>query len=247
MIEINSRNNEKIKNIIKLKQKKYRDASGFFLVEGIKVLKEAIKSDYMVENIIVTKNAFDKYKEFLQEFNNKIIKISSNIVNDLKASVTSPEIFAVVKKVEKKLDNSNFIILDNIQDPQNLGAIFRICAATGFKNVLLLNCVDSFSEKTIRASMGNIFKLNLKNCTLDELKMYCKNKEVYSADLNGENIFKIQKPSFQFGVIFGNEGNGVSDEVNKLATKFITIPMKNGVESLNVSVSAGIILFNLTN
>lgn len=246
MIEITSKNNETIKNLIKLKQKKYRDSTNSFLLEGYKVILEALNSGYKVLDVLLTDKALEKYSHKLNKYSVNLIKISASVVNALKSSVTSQEIFAVVEnKTVSNLSNGSFVILDGLQDPNNLGAIFRVCASTNFKNVLMLNCVDYLNDKVIRASMGNLFKLNLLNVNYNYLLNYCKDKVVFCADMSGENLFKTEKPISSFGVIFGNEGNGVSENVKNIATKTVSIPMYNGVESLNVSVSAGIILYQL--
>lgn len=245
MKEITSSKNETIKNLVKLKQKKFRKSTNTFLIEGYKVIIEALNNNYKVLDVFLTDKAREKYEHKLNKYNVNLITISQKVVNSLKSSITSQEIFAVVEnKKLNSLTNGNFVILDSLQDPNNLGAIFRVCAATNFKNVLMLNCVDYLNDKVIRSSMGNLFKLNLVEVSYNYLLNFCKDKVIYCADMNGENLFKISKPTNNFGVIFGNEGNGVSEKVKSFATKTLSIPMHNNVESLNVSVSAGIILYN---
>lgn len=245
-MEITSRNNELIKEIIKLKDKKQRDNTGLILLEGYKLFEEALKSNLKVKHILTTKDYFDN-NESLKKYSSKIIFISETVCEKLSFTKSHLNFFSVVEKPKNTSFNTSFVILDNIQDPQNLGAIIRTCVATNIRDIYSLNSVDEFNDKTIRASMGNVFKVFIKHIDINELKEICKNKEVYSANLNGENLFTIKKPNGNFGLILGSEGQGVSKEVENFATKIITIPMQNNTESLNVAVSFSVIAFNLIN
>jgi len=242
-MEITSVKNEKIKQIIKLKQKKYRDETNLVLIEGYKVYLETLKANIIVKEIFATQNEISK----LNLKDNKVNIISEEVSNKLTYNLTSQNFFAVIEKPVSKIKEGNFLILDNIQDPQNLGAIIRTCVAINILNLYLINCADIFNDKVIRASMGNVFKIRFENIKICELNNICKNKIIYCADMDGENLFSIKKPNKEFGLILGNEGNGVSDEVKKYATKTLTIPMQNNVESLNVAVSSAIICYYLTN
>lgn len=242
---ITSVNNEKIKNAIKLKQKKYRDEQNLILIEGYKIFLEALKTGQQIEEIFCIKEIFDENN--LNKFENITSFISENVSEKLSFNQTSQNFFAVIKKPIKKFFDGSFLILDRVQDPQNLGAIIRTSVACDIKNIYLLESVDEFNDKVIRASMGNVFKVCCKHISVENLSEICKNKEIFCADMNGENLFSlIQKPK-NFGLILGNEGQGVSDDVKFFATKTLSIPMKNDVESLNVAVSSAIIIYNLIN
>lgn len=240
-MEITSVNNEKIKNLIKLKQKKFRDEKNEILIEGYKIYLEALKEQIKVKEIFLTKTLQNKLN-----LNGNYIIISDEVSKKLTYNVTSQDFFAVIEKPISKNVDGNFIILDNIQDPQNLGAIIRTCVATNIKKIYALGGVDIFNEKVIRASMGNVFKIDYQSIKEEDLNNICKDNIIYVADMNGENLYEIEKPNKKFGIILGNEGNGVSDVVKNYATKIISIPMQNNVESLNVAVSMGIISYYLT-
>ncbi len=244
MLKITSLNNQKIKEILKLKQKKFREEKKLFLIESYKVFLEAEKVNLKIKELFVE----EKFANIInKKYEHITTLIDEKVSNKLSNFVSSCGFFAVIEKPKiKMINNENFLILDNIQDPLNLGAIIRTSVATNIKNIYCLNCVDEFNDKTIRASMGNVFKVNIIHTKLEDLKVICKNKEIFAADMNGENLFLTNKPKNNFGVILGNEGNGVCEEVKMLANKTISIPMQNDVESLNVSVSAGIILYYLT-
>lgn len=242
MQEISSVSNEKVKDLIKLSDKKYRDNSGLVLIEGYKIFLEAIKAKAEIVEIFVTKNELEKVD--LKSFKN-ITLISDKVSEKLSFNKTSQNFFVVIKKLKKNFDDKRFLILDNIQDPQNLGAIIRTSVACDVKKLYLLNCVDVYNDKVIRASMGNIFKVCCEKIDLKNLKEKVKNRVIYCADMDGENVFSLTSKPDNFGLILGNEGQGVSDEVKVLSNKTISIPMENDVESLNVAVSCGVILYNL--
>ncbi len=243
MQEITSVLNNKIKNIIKLKQKKYREEQGLILIEGYKIFLEAEKTNQKIVEIFATKKEFEKNN--LSKYQNLLTLISDNVSEKLSFNQTSQNFFAVIKQPEKLNINGNFLILDNIQDPQNLGAIIRTSVACDCKKLYLINCVDEFNDKVVRASMGNVFKVDCEHIGVNDLSKVCNNIPIFCADMIGENVFDLKQKPATFGLILGNEGNGVSAEVKSFATKTIKIPMQNDVESLNVAVSCGIILYNL--
>lgn len=242
-MEIISSKNETIKEILKLKLKKYRDEKNELLIEGYKIFEEVQKCNIKVKNILLTKQLSERLN---LNFKDEII-ISQEISDKLTYNVTSQNFFAVVEKPQNEIFEGNFLILDKIQDPQNLGAIVRTAVACDIKNLYLIDSVDLFNEKTIRASMGNVFKVSYKHISIEDLAKICENKTIICADMDGENIFNLKKQDDAFGLILGNEGNGVSEEVKKYANKVVSIPMKNEVESLNVAVSMAIISYFLTN
>ena len=245
MQEISSVNNEKIKEIMKLQQKKYRELSGQVLIEGYKIFLEAVKANAEILEILLTKKELEKHN--LSAYKDKINLISDNVSKKLSFNQTSQNFFAVIKPREPKVESGSFLILDKIQDPQNLGAIIRTSVACNIKKIFLLDCVDEFNDKVIRASMGNVFKVCFEKTEVENLKEICKKTPVYCADMFGENIFNLKQKPKVFGLILGNEGNGVRSEVKNLASKTISIPMQNNVESLNVAVSMAVIAYNLTN
>lgn len=246
MLEITSKNNELIKSYIKLKEKKYRESEKLILLEGYKIFLEAEKCGLEVKRVLLTKEFLINHRE-LGKYDDKIIIINNVVGEKLCSQTNNYEFFAVLEKPNIKEFDTSFLILDNIQDPQNLGAIIRTAVSTNIRNIYLINGADEFNEKTIRASMGNVFKVCVKHISLEDLSNICKDYPIYSANMNGENLFDIKKTQGKFGLILGNEGQGVSKDVEKFATKIISIPMQNNVESLNVGVSCGIICYHLTN
>ena len=251
---INSKDNEKIKQIKKLKEKKYRDIENCFIVEGIKMVKEAIEENQSIKDIVICEDCInDGTIE-----SNLLLKIAkynciyaSKSVFDVISEVNSPQgILAIVEKNNKNNEiNYNeeiIVVLDNLQDPGNLGTILRTIDSANLKQVIVTkNTVDSYNSKVVRSTMGAIFRVkrietdNLIE-TLEEMK---KNGfEVICTSLDGkESIYDINYNKKV--IIIGNEANGVSKEVQDSADKKVKIPMLGKTESLNASVAAGIMIY----
>jgi len=240
---ITSKSNELIKNFCKLKDKKYREKTGHFLVETEKVVVEAIKNNYEIEYLIVEENK-PCTKIDVSKFNT--IFVSSEVIKHLSSLVTPQGVIAVVRKKQENSTLSNeILILDNIQNPDNFGAIIRSSVASNFKTIIAINSCDEFSDKVIRASMGNIFRANIIHSNYQDVAKMLKDYTILGADMNGENIFKISSYPQKVALIVGNEGNGLSTDASNLVSKTIAVPMANDVESLNVTVSASIIMFDI--
>ena len=245
--------NPLIKLVASLNEKKYIKLNNLALIEGHKIIDEAIKAGQVFSKLLIDENKQNEYKPYLHKVNCEVVYTSSKILQSISPTQTPQGIIAIIetKHFEPMIIASNFLILDNVQDPGNLGAIIRTAAASGFKNIFMLQCADIYNDKAIRASMGNLFKTNNYSVTLDKLKQLLSAKENYElllADMEGENIFDVKlNKDATVGVIIGNEGNGATEEVRKLATRSVSIPMQNEVESLNAAVSASIIMYKLVN
>lgn len=239
---ISSKQNAKFVNALKLRQKKYRDEQKLVLLEGYKIINEATKSGLKLERIFTSKDNLDKAKKF----NSEIDILTDNLCKKLSSTVTSQNLFAVAQMKEKLLPyQDRVLVLDGLQNPDNLGAIIRSAVATNFLDIFAINSVDLYNEKVIRSSMGNVFKINFIKTDYQSLKTLLNDYQILTADMDGENIFNIKSFNKKIALVIGNEGNGVSDEILKITTKTIAIPMKNNVESLNASVSAGIIMYQI--
>ena len=237
---ITSINNQTIKELDKLKQKKYRDLEQKFLIEGEHLVEEAEKSG-VLEKIILLENS--EYPSKLEK-----IYVSKNVMKKLSSLDTPPNIIGVCKMLSKKKLGKKVLLLDDIQDPGNLGTIIRSSVAFNVDSIVMsLNTVDLYNPKVIRSTQGMIFKINLIKDDLERVieKLKSKNIPIYTTNVNGgENIKNINSTD-SYGLIMGNEGNGVKDEISALADRKIYIPMNSKVESLNVSVAASILLYEL--
>lgn len=247
MYSLDKLSNNKIKEIKKLHLKKYRDESNIFIVEGIKSLEELIEANIEIIEVFATK-----------EIKNLNIKKPPIIITEedmKKISTTSSvcEILTIAKKKNIEIDEvtkkNKLILLDSISDPGNLGTIIRSAAAFDVEGIILFgNCVELYSPKVIRSSAGNFFKVPIVNIeTADELKKYFPNHIIISTALSKQinisikEISKLEKTI----IMFGSEANGLCEALINIADKNILLNMKKNVESLNLSVSASIILYEL--
>ena len=233
-----STNNEFIKEIKKLNEKKHRDITNTFLVEGEHLVQEAIKSK-IVKYVIVSEDYNFDYdnKIFVTK---KVLKYISNLDNP-------SGIMAVCNKIENNNIGNKIIVLDNIQDPGNLGTIIRSSVAFNFDTVVISNnSVDVYNSKVIRATQGMLFKINIITTDLDTFLKNISNdyKIIGTNVINGKKITDFKKLE-KFAIIVGNEGQGVSSDISSLCHENIYIPMSKNCESLNVGVAAGIIMYEL--
>lgn len=236
-MEITSIQNQKVKDWMKLKEKKYRDETGLFLIEGDHILKEALEVGLVKEIISLEKIQIEKIESYV---------VTKEIMKRLSHQVTSPEVMAVCKKKEESIDNnSNIIILDRIQDPGNLGTIIRSAIAFSYSIILGEGCVDEYNEKVIRSTEGMIFHANIKRCNLEEElpKLKKQNYHIYGTNVvNGTSLKNIKFPEKK-AIIIGNEGQGMNPLWNQYVNDFIYIPMNSQCESLNAAMSASIIMY----
>lgn len=226
--------NADIKN---LKDKKFKRENNLFVVEGNKFCADLLNSDIEIVYTI-TSNAN------LKGFPN-ICVVSEKMLSSLATTKTNQDTICVCRIKEYGINSvGNSLILDNLQDPGNVGTLVRSAVAFGFKDIYLVGGADPYSEKVIRSSAGTILKTRLHLVDFETIK---KNKSKIAknfivADMSGESINKICLPKSKVAVIIGNEGQGVSDEFLNLADTIISIPMAPQVESLNAGVAGSIIM-----
>lgn len=244
---ITSKDNETIKSIKKLKEKKYRTES--FIVEGIKMVKEALEQAE-VEKVIVSEtfSSSDDFKS-LNCDEQKLIIASDKLFEDLTDVVTPQGIIAVVKKSSNlEIDYSDEFVLalDGIQDPGNLGTIIRTADSANIKQILVSkDTVDAYSPKVVRSTMGGIFRTKVIEVEklAQTLNLFKDNGyKVVTTELSAEkSIYDIDYQKSV--VVIGNEANGVTEEVSKTATEKVIIPMLGKTESLNAAVATSIMIY----
>lgn len=229
----------KIKVIQSLDKKKFRQKYNLFVVEGIKNIKEFIKSAYNIEKIYaIEENLIFQEKEVEIITESQLEKISFlKTPHNALALVQIPE--------QKCLDFTGIqLVLDEIQDPGNLGTIIRLADWFGISQIICSkNTVDVYNPKVVQSTMGSLARVNLFYTDLSEVLSTAKNP-VLTADMEGENIYKTQFPE-DFFLVMGNEGNGISKEIFDLCSQRISIPRvgkSQQTESLNVAMACGIIL-----
>ena len=235
---ITSTSNNTIKTLIKLKQKKYRDETGYYLVEGEHLVEEAMKAK-QVECLISTKDITSDLP---------IIVVSNEVMSKLSFTKSPQFIMAKckIKKENKLIDGKRYLILDDLQDPGNIGTLIRTALAFSIDQVILSNnCVDLYNDKLLRSMQGANFHIN---CIYDDLKTVIstlkKNnvKIIGSALENGQDIKQI-KISEKMAFIVGNEGNGMNKDILQECDYVGYIPI-NTIESLNVAIAGSIMMYH---
>ncbi|MDU5912666.1 MAG: RNA methyltransferase [Anaerococcus vaginalis] len=236
---INSESNEKYKYLNKLKKKKYRKKFNSFIVESIKIV-EQIPDDFECEFVFVNEDMKDYKTDF------KKIVFSNKLFDKLSLLENPEGVSALLKiKKEKEISSDKILLLDHMQDPGNLGTIIRSAEAFSFKDIILVNnCVDLYNEKTIRASMGSIFRLNFLELNIDDLKNF-KDYKLILADMNGKSV-DYYKSCDKIILAIGNEANGISKSLKDLSNDFVSIKMDGKIESLNAAIAASILMNNFS-
>lgn len=242
MDNITSVNNNHIKELCKLKEKKYRDSTNSFLIEGEHLIYEAYKEGLLIEVLPLIGEDFS--------IDTKITFITPEVMKKLSSTDTIPKVIGVSKKRKEDIIGNKVLILEDIQDPGNLGTIIRSSLAFGIDTVVLSpKTVDLYNPKVLRSTQGMIFHINI---IIRELvpfinKLKEDNYTIYGTKVdNGINIKNIKKED-KYALIIGNEGQGMSKTIESLCDYNLYIDMNNKVESLNAAVAASILLYEMEN
>ena len=229
-------NNDKVKRWQKLKQKKFRDIEKLFLIEDEHLVEIALNLGIVKEIITTLDKTFNVDTYYV---NDKIMKLLSE-------QHSSTKIIAVCNTLSEKEINGNIIILDNLQDPGNLGTIIRSAVAFNFDTIVLGNtCVDLYNSKVVRASEGMIFNINIiRRNLLEFIDTLNEDYTLIATNVNeGTDIRDINYK--KVALVIGNEGNGVSEEVASKCPNKINIKMNSNCESLNAGVCASILMYEV--
>ena len=254
MEHIQSKDNLLIKDIKKLKEKKHRITSNMFLVEGFRFAEEALDSDFEVVHIFISARGQSKYEgsclESKLQKNTKVYILSDSLFKSICDTDNPQGIIAVVKNkpVDIKYDYGFYVLADKIQDPGNMGTIIRTAHAAGALGVIITKgTVDIYNEKTLRSTMGSIFKIPViedKDLSLTQ-KLKNDGFKVVTSSLDTEKNFYDIDLKDKVIISIGNEGNGISAEVYDISDFRIKIPMPGGAESLNVAIAASIMMYEV--
>ena len=255
---VSSLSNPIVKEIKKLYKRKYRWQKKLFIVEGIKIIEECIKEKWNIKYIII-KEDFPLKFEISRLIDcidgNNIIIVSEKVFNEITDMENPQGILGVIEfnlsdmEFLFKVKDKFFIIIDELQDPGNMGTIIRAGDAFGVNGIIITQgCVDIYSPKVVRSTMGSIFHVPIVFAD-DKLKLIKDLKEkkvaVYATSLRG-NIH-INRVNFRrdFALIIGNESNGVTEDFLRTADSLIKIPMKGKAESLNAAIASSIIMYEV--
>lgn len=229
-MQITSVDNPKIKYLVKLNKSSFRKEEKKFLVEGPHLVKEA-----RLKGVLLEAYSIEEKEGYIQ--------VTESIMKKICNTDTVISEIAVCQMVESTKLSNHLLILDGVQDPGNMGALMRSAKAFGFDTIILGDgCCDIYNDKVIRASQGAIFKLNFIHKNLVDFIPTLKDYQVYGTNVvNGIELDQV-KINEKMAIVLGNEGKGISKDVNAILKQNIYIPMDN-TESLNVSVAGGIIMY----
>lgn len=246
---ITSSENETIKKLAKLKSAKYRKQLGLFLAEGERSVRDSLEKKESLEAIVMTESFYEKNKDAYLEF--PCIVTTEKVFLSLCDTKTPQGILSVMKLPENTdcFSGARFIYCDGIQDPGNAGTIIRSADAFGFHGVIFSKtCVDVFSPKVIRSSMGSVFHIPVYTDKEADFLIE-KQKEGFflsATALHKKSIaLKCATQKEKQIYIIGNEGNGVSDEVLSISDELVHIPMMGKAESLNAGIAASILMYEV--
>ena len=238
-MKITSVNNELVKETAKLLQRKYRKEN--FLLEGIKCIEEAIEFGFEIEHLFVLEGSAE-----FSDFENRI-ETTEAILSKISSTDSAPKAVAVAKKPAKKWSDNykKVVLLEDIKDAGNLGTILRTACAFNIDAIVLYgDTVDLYNPKCVRSSVGNLWKIPVFE--MNDLSIFNDYERVATLPKSDNTVWlKDYIPQEKVLVMFGTESSGLSQKLKDFATKNVTIEMSDKVESLNLSISAGVILYKI--
>ena len=244
---LTSLKNPKVMAWRSLKDKKGRTEHHAFLVEGARMVSEALSSSFRIRALLLRE---DYRPEITFPADVPVFTMPDHVFQSVCNTSTPQGIAAVLDLQAQEAVGPRLLALDGVQDPGNVGTMIRTADAAGFDGVIFSpDCADLFSPKVLRSTMGSIFRVGFSFPeSLPEALGTLKGKgySVLSSQLDGESFYDRRNVSPSFVLVIGNEGNGISDAVKAVATHRLCLPMRGGAESLNAAVAAGIMMYDLT-
>ena len=249
MREISSKDNKIFRLCEQLSHKKYRDKLGLYLIEGENLLEEAVKNGAAIKTVLMCRD----YRGSLFGTEDKAFCLSDKLFEQLAQTETTQGIMAIVEKPELSPDlfldrgGGNFIVLDRLQDPGNIGTILRTADAAGYELAIVMKgTADVFSPKAVRAATGSLFRMPVVFMdSVDELMEFTRaaGKKLVATCFDTDRYYYDENLKENIALIIGNEGSGISRELIECSDLKIKIPMHGNIESLNASVAAGILMY----
>jgi TrmH family RNA methyltransferase len=237
---ITSLDNKRIKNLSRLLVKKYRDEDGKFLVEGEHLVEEAYKAGVLLEVV--------QTDDYNGTFGVATTYVTYDVIKKLSNTQNPQRVIGVCKKIEEKEIGNRIVILEDLQDPGNLGTIIRSSVAFNVDTIVVSNnTVDIYNDKVLRSSEGMLFHINIVKRDIDTFidELHNKDYVVYGTKVDGGTNLKEVTKSERMAIVMGNEGAGVKSSTLDKCDKYIYIPMNSNCESLNVGVATSIIIYEL--
>lgn len=258
MDRIHSKSNNRVKEWAALKQKKYRDANGLFLIEGIRLVEEALESGTPIETVLVQDEVLptgklDEIVNSSQSRQLELIEVNQAVIDQIADTKTPQGVIAIGRVFEheiqgliEKKENPLYVIADRIQDPGNLGTIIRSADAVNATAVFVgTGSVDLYNPKVVRATMGSLFHLPVAEVSLHELIPLLKTNAIRVIGTEAETGDSLFTADFSGGtaIVIGSEAHGISEEIRQEIDSFLSVPMPGKAESLNAAIAASVILY----
>ena len=256
LVRVESSDNNRIKLVRKLQNKKNRDAENKFVIEGINLVSEAIRRNIKTEYVMVS-DEFDGgelVQQLIDDASTTVCQVPGAIFDKITDADNGVGILAVIDKktiqpedISNLPHDANILVMDRLQDPGNIGTMIRTAVATGYGAIVLVKgTADVYSPKVLRSTAGMVFDIpiiNVDSATELRKMMTSMNRKFVVTAVEGGKPYYEEDLQHGIALIIGNEGNGVSDEMMALADVKVTIPMKGEIESLNAAISAAILMY----
>lgn len=256
--QIASLDNHHVKLAASLKQKKFRDETGLFVVEGFRFIRELLSSAWTIEYSMISDVDLENgdSKELIIELEKRgcpVFSLSTSLMRKVSDTENPQGIVAVVRQKQDAIDDlppmeqfSPWVVLDSVQDPGNVGTIIRTADAAGAAGVILVSdCADLYSGKTARATMGSLFHIPVYKATVKQCLSFCakQNLSIYVTGAEATDCYYEIDLTGSCAIVLGNEGAGVCPGFRQKAKQTVRIPLAGQAESLNVASAAAVILF----
>lgn len=242
---INSTQNAKVKKLRALKTKKGRDEYGLFCVEGVNILKD-LNSQVGIEELYIKETAYNKLSYLEKSLNCEATLINDSIFDSV-CDTKSPNGAIAVARINRDevIEGDTILLLCGISDAGNMGTIFRTAAAKGIKTILLYgDCVDIFSPKVVRASMGGVFYVKSQSIQTDKLDTLLRDYMLVGMDSKGQSVYNYKRAK-KIILAVGSEARGLPQNIKQKCNDIISLPMEGNIESLNAAISISVALYML--
>lgn len=258
MERITSTRNSRIKDWAALKQKKFREQTGLFLIEGIRLVEDALESQTPIEAVLVQDDLIpsgrlDKVLNTAHSIDVDLFEVNDVVIEYVADTRTPQGVIAIGRQYRHEREgliagknNSWYLVADNIQDPGNLGTMIRSADAVGAGGVFIgKGSVDLYNPKVVRATMGSLFHLPVMETPLDELFTLLKenNVTVIGASTEAEKGLYSEDLTGGIAIVIGSEAHGISEEIRQHIDKWVALPMPGKAESLNAAIASSVILY----
>lgn len=260
MEQILSTKNQRVKDWASLKLKKFRDQSNQFLIEGVRLVEDALESGAPLETLLVqddmlTSGRLDRIINQANSLQLELIEVNQAVIEHVADTKTPQGVVAIGNKLEHDFaglvaskTNPFYLVLDNVQDPGNLGTMIRSADAVNATGVFVgKGSVDLYNPKVVRSTMGSLFHIPVMEANLEELlpMLNEQNIKVYGTETGGEQDIYSADLTGDVAIVVGSEAHGISEEIRQKITRWVSLPMPGKAESLNAAIASSLFLYEV--